>query len=1122
MGSLKETTISKWDTDISTELDLEAGAGVNSNIRFVEGWDERGRQLSRNVNRPSSLSRRISMASIETSLSRTKVEPNVALPPIFKTISYRVEDDQLSVHKKKQNKTETSVQNFKETTWHVKTIDEIANSLSTDPFNGLTTEQFEKNLKIFGFNQHTPPKTNWLKKIFMYFFGGFGSLLLIGGILCCISWKPLGNPNPAVANLALGVVLFLVFFLQAGFNFWQDFTSSRVMNSINGMLPSDSNVKRDGLKTIEEVKNLVSGDLIFISNGDRLPADVRFVSIEGNDFAFDRSILTGESKPIVASKDPDEKGSNYLESSCIGLQGTYCVGGSGYGIIVSTGDNTVFGKIAKLSSEPKSGLSPLQKEILRFVFLTVSIVITLIVILCIIWGAWLRKSYPDWIPVSTLIVDLVSVAVAFIPEGLPIALTTCLIITAGAMKKNKILCKSLSVVETLGSVSTICSDKTGTLTKNKMFVTSYSVGIDEISENEASQSNDVSADDLSVEGDVSVEDGKSKDSSIGLTQLSRISKLCNSASFNPTTMNKPIKERLITGNATDQAILRFGEELDPDHDLYQEWTQKAEVSFNSKNKFMIRLFEKSNVQLQHLQLFIKGAPDILLPKCLSYQNQDGEVVQLNDESLLQIQNLQKSWAMKGQRVVLLAYKPIHVSRFANIEFSSKIAHDKLMEESESGLILSGLVGITDPPKDDIFDVVTTLKGAGIKFCMVTGDFELTAVAIAKMCNILTTDEIANVNSLDINYPVMDPSKTKLCDRVETEGAISISGPSLNFLNENQWEHLTSFEQIVFARTTPEQKLRIVEEFQKRGHIVGMTGDGVNDAPSLRQADIGIAMAEGSDIAKEASDLVLLESFSSMVTALKYGRLVFENLKKTVVYLLPAGTYGELWPVLLNVIFGLPQVLSSFCMIIICCLTDCAGAITLAYESPEKNLLEKKPRSITGNRLVNLNLLLHSYFTVGTYYCFVAFLMSFLYYREKGIPFSVLSLSYGEYPANYSADKISELTNTVSSIYFITLVIMQFFNLFATRTRYLSVFQQKPIFDKTTSNYPMFIAIVFGLAVTFFFNYIPWFQNVLNTSPVPAKFYFIALGFGAVVLIYDELRKFTIRKYPNCLWAKVAW
>jgi len=1114
------STVEKWDT-ISTELDLEAGYSIHghqkqaSGIKFATHLDSRDRSTLRpNHERRPSLKQCLSSSSIETSLARHKVEPDIALPPLFKTISYKV-DENADVPNYK-DKVSSSAQNLKDTTWHLKKREEVADSLSTDPVKGLTASQYSSHLKTYGYNVHSPPKNKWLKKLFMYFFGGFGLLLMIGGVLCCIAWKPLGNPNPAVANLALGVVLFIVFFLQAGFNFWQDFSSSRVMNSIHGMLPSDITIVRNGEKITEQVKNLVPGDLVFISNGDRLAADVRFVSIEGNDFAFDRSILTGESKAITVTADPDKKGANFLESHCIGLQGTYCVGGSGYGIVISTGDNTVFGQIAKLSSEPKTGLSPLQKEILRFVLLTVSIIVTLIAILCIIWGAWLRKSYPDWINVSSLIIDLVSVAVAFIPEGLPIALTTCLIITANAMRKNKILCKSLSVVETLGSVSTICSDKTGTLTKNKMFVTRFSVGIQSISDSVGKLLNNPDV------GSAEVEDMKTKQLGGGSKQLSLIAKLCNSATFNPTTMGKILKERLINGNATDQAILRFGEELDPDHDLTKDWTQKAEVSFNSKNKFMIRLFEPNQPNVSHYSLLIKGAPDILLERCHNYIDEAGNVKEMTEESIQKSQNLQTNWAMDGQRVVLLAYKPIHISSFFNIQLNSKIAHDNLMDESNQGLILAGMVGITDPPKDDILDVVHTLQGAGIKFCMVTGDFELTAKAIAKMCGILSTDKILNVNDLDVNYPVLDFDKTKLSERKEIEGAVSISGPSLEFLNENQWEHLTSFKEIVFARTTPEQKLKIVEEFQKRKHVVGMTGDGVNDAPSLRQADIGIAMAEGSDIAKEASDLVLLESFSSMVTALKYGRLVFENLKKTVVYLLPAGTYAELWPVLLNVIFGLPQILSSFCMIIICCLTDCAGAITLAYESPEKNLLEKKPRSITGNRLVNFKLLLHAYFTIGTYYAFVASLVSFLHFKQNGIPFNVLSLSYGEFPNGYSAEKIDDLNKTVSSIYFITLVLMQFFNLLATRTRYLSVFQQKPILDRSTSNYALFFAIAFALGVTFFFNYIPWFEKVLNTAHVPVVNYFIAIGFGAVVLIYDELRKFITRKYPNGIVSRIAW
>lgn len=1066
-------SIQKWSTELSSFDEEQSPA--RPTIRFEHSVIHEGR-------RPS-LSRHLSLSSISSLELRKSVDPAICLPPIFKTVSYKVDGEVLE-STLSSSKLDKSVNSFKQSRWHLQSVDDVANGLGSSFTKGLNHEQYEAQLRIHGANVLSPPRTNWFKKIFGYCFGGFGSLLMIGGILCCIAWKPLGNPNPAIANLVLGVVLFLVFFLQAFFNFWQDFSSSQVMSSISGMLPSDVSVVRNGMAIVCPAKDLVPGDLIFVSNGDRLPADVRFVSIGSSEFAFDKSILTGESKPVYATAEPDAEGSNYLESGSIGLQSTFCVGGSGHALVVSTGDATVFGQIAKLSSDPKTGLSPLQKDIVRFIIYIVAVMLVLLVIVCIVWGAFLRKQYPDWIPVSVLIVDLVSIFVSFIPEGLPIALTTCLMITAGVMRQNKILCKSLSIVETLGSVSVICSDKTGTLTKNKMSVVSHSVG-----EHVSQHAGEITK---------------------GMVQLSVLSKLCNAAAFNPTTRSKPLEERLMSGNATDQAIYRFGYHL-IDEDLYIP--QLAEISFNSKNKYMVRLFSDE----KGLQLMIKGAPDILMKKCTQILTPSGDVLPLTADKRASVAAIQESWAEKGQRVVLLAYRRCDLYAFEQCGYSSKETIDVLKEQS-TDLILAGLVGIADPPKDDIHDVCTVLHDAGIRVMMVTGDFEATAVAIARMCGIVTFDKVHKVSDLDPNYEIV---QCNLWDRSKIEAALSITGNDIEALNENQWEHLISFTEIVFARTTPEQKMRIVEEFQKRNHVVAMTGDGVNDAPSLRQADVGISMADGSDIAKEASDLVLLESFSSIVMALKFGRLVFENLKKTIAYLLPAGCYAELWAVLLNVLFGTPQMLSSFCMIMISCLTDCGAAITLAYEKPEKDLLLKKPRSITGARLVDWRLVLNSYFIVGTYDAFVAMLMTFLYFQEKGIPFSALSLSFGQYPDGIEAETVNKVLKVASSIYFVTLVIMQLFNLMCTRTRFVSLFHHSPLSGES-KNLALIPAMIFALSVTFFFNYIPWFQENLGTGVVPAKNYFIACAFGTLLLTWDELRKLCVRKRPNSFLAKIAW
>lgn len=312
---------------------------------------------------------------------------------------------------------------------------------------------------------------------------------------------------------------------------------------------------------------------------------------------------------------------------------------------------------------------------------------------------------------------------------------------------------------------------------------------------------------------------------------------------------------------------------------------------------------------------------------------------------------------------------------------------------------------------------------------VTGDFALTAQAIAVECGIISTPSnfIDDVNSLsrEQRSSVSTTSSSRKAVRFSHElyTSIVLSGPELITLNDHQWDQLCHYDEIVFARTTPEQKLRIVSEFQKRSEIVAMTGDGVNDAPSLKRADIGIALGSGSDIAIEAADMVLLESFSAIVEAVQYGRVVFDNLKKTIAYLLPAGSFSEFWPVMTNVMFGLPQILSSFLMIIICCFTDCAAATVLAYESPEADVLLRKPRRPGVDRLVDWKLILQSYGFIGMAQTTASFAMSYWFLERNGIQFSDLWFKYGELREGLDKDFVAQKLNEASSIYFVNLVVM---------------------------------------------------------------------------------------------------
>ncbi|RCK62402.1 Sodium/potassium-transporting ATPase subunit alpha-3 [Candida viswanathii] len=409
-----ESTISKVPEKQSLDQAEET-------IKFdeVELEEQRGRTKTRR--RYSFHSRRSSASRSRIFPIRENIEPGFVLPTVFRTISQNI-DNETNSQVEQDGKSK-----FAGYTFHVDNVGEVADLFRTDLVDGLSSVQYEENRREFGLNKQTKPPLGLLRKIFMYFFGGFGALLLVGGILCIICWKPLGDP-PAVANLVLGIILLVVFLIQAGFNFVQDYSSSRVMESIHNLVASEIMCVRQGVKMKVDSADLVPGDIIMFQPGTKIPADARIIS-NSADLAFDRAILTGESKPIAATSYSDPMGANYLESSCIAMQGTFCINGTGRGVVVSTGDSTIFGTIAKLTSTPSPGF---------------------------------HRS--------------MSFAIATIPESLPVSIAFVLLLTAAKMKQHQILVKSLHMCGTLASCSVLCFDKTGTLTQNNMTVTLSCIG----------------------------------------------------------------------------------------------------------------------------------------------------------------------------------------------------------------------------------------------------------------------------------------------------------------------------------------------------------------------------------------------------------------------------------------------------------------------------------------------------------------------------------------------------------------------------------------------------------------------------------------------------------------------
>lgn len=1032
------------------------------------------------------------------------------LPIEFRTLSIHV-DTRATIGGDKDKPRAAAVKELVSLDWHKISTEEALRRLGVSPVTGLDTTQAQRRLKTGGKNVISPPKNNYFRKVLEWVLGGFGSLLLVASIVCFIAWKPLGKPKPEVSNLALAVVLLLVLVIQAFFNAWQDFSTSRVMSSIKGMLPSDVMALRNAVQEKIPASELVTGDLVYISMGEKVPADLRLIEVS-IDLQFDRSILTGESEAVSGRVDMTEE--NFLETKNVALQGTHCVNGSGLGVVIQTGDRTVFGLIAKLSSVETKGLTTLQRELFRFVGIIAGMATIVAAIIVILWAAWLRRSFPSYINVSNLLIDVVSVMVAFIPEGLPVAVTLSLAKVASRLGKHKVLCKSLSIVETLGSVNVLCSDKTGTLTQNIMHVENVAVL-------------DVVFDSKDYPSTVS---SSSSDVAANLSQIVAAASICNTAVFDAGTgSTDEKKERVIVGNATDVAIFKFADSVASVDETRRRWEEVFRMNFNSKTKFMLILSKLApSVSLDDglvaplapwdeftptsFLLTSKGAPEILLPRCSFVLDPEGGApIPINTSICEKICAIQERWAGNGQRVLLLARRIIKGECLTHVDPHSE-EFSALIEEYHRDLVIVGLVGLIDPLKPDIKDTVKICRRAGIRFFIITGDHPTTAVSIAGQAGIITdtstvhhaSDLVAPLDSKMLSYdPDLDDRRLK---------GIVVTGSELQTLKPAQVEQLCQYEEIVFARTTPEQKLRIVNDFKSRGNVVAVTGDGVNDAPSLKAADCGIAMGQGSDVAREAADLVLLGDFSSIVIAIEFGRLVFDNLKKTVLYLLPAGSFSELMPILFNILFGLPQMLSNIQMIVICVATDVLPALSMCLEKPETGLLQRKPRNVKKDRLVNWKLLLQAYGFLGVLETLCAMSMSFWYLKRHGVPFSALFLGFGNWPG-----LTDELLFTAQSVYFFTLVIMQWGNLFATRGRRLSIFQHTP-----ASNWYVFPAADMALVLAIFFSYVPWFQKVFQTRPIPVEFFFIPITFGLGLLFLDEMRKYLVRAYPGSFIDRMAW
>ncbi|RDA86316.1 hypothetical protein CP532_5673 [Ophiocordyceps camponoti-leonardi (nom. inval.)] len=989
---------------------------------------------------------------------------------------------------------------FARLTYHQLTPDALCQQLNVSRTAGLSEEAAARRLARDGRNALPRAKSNYLLQLAGYLFGGFCSVLWLGVVIFFLCWKPLSDP-PSVTNLALALLVLIVILLQAGFAAFQDWSTRRTMRAIVDLLPSEALVLRDGKPEKRPAAQLVAGDVVLLRMGDKVPADLRLLSHSG-DLRFDRSVLTGEPDEIEAAVDATD--ANILESRNMALMGTLVVNGSGEAVVVLTGARSVMGRIAKATAAAGQGSTLIQREVWRFVRIIVGLTVVLALVILLAWLLWLRRDHPGFMGVVAMLNNVMGCVVAFIPEGMPVAVALTLMRVARRMKAVDVLPKGLSTVETLGCVNVVCSDKTGTLTQNQMVVRSVSCV-------ERAVSSDDGEEELEKQGE------DEKDVAPCAVRLRRAALLCNDAVFDPASLHLPIASRPVQGNATDAAVLRFagGTETEKLPRLFQ-------IPFNSSNKWMLTLHDDGAGSSGEYRVFVKGAPDVLLPTCVSYwSRRTGAVEPLTHEDRVAIGRYQDKLAGRAERVIVLCEKAVRPAHpLGSNDFAAEVT-----ESAVSDLTLIGIIGIVDPPRPETADTVAACRRAGARFFMVTGDYGLTAAAIARLCGIFTSDR-GLPDTAETVQAAVEAGEQQQRSADSSNSSLLLEGPTLSSLSTPaHWDMVCAYDEVVFARTSPEQKLRIVEELRRRGNVVAVTGDGVNDAPALRAADVGVAVVSGSDVAIEAAHLVLLDRFDSIVDAIRLGRLVFQNLQKVIAYLLPAGSCSEIWPVLLNVFFGVPLPLSAFLMIIICIFTDLFMSLSLIMEQEEFDLLSLPPRNHMRDHLINAKIYAQAYLFVGLMETCTAHAMFFLYYwREARIPIRELFFLFERYTDGfhgYSAAELAKFNATGQSVYFVTLVILQWGNILAVRNRRLSIVQADPFTAKRRNPW-LILSIVVSLIIAVFVTEVPGIQSLFNTASVPIEYWLIPLPLALGLLCMDELRKLLVRLFPKGPLAAVAW
>ncbi len=883
------------------------------------------------------------------------------------------------------------------TAWHTQKIEEITENFDSDRSAGISDSDARERLEEHGPNRL--PEKNKRGPV-ARFVAQFHNVLIYLLITAAVIAGFLGEWIEAIVILAVVLINVTVGFIQEG-------KAEKALESIKNMLSLEATVTRGGNRKTIDAEELVPGDLVSIKSGDRIPADLRFVRVKS--LRVEESALTGESEGVNKDTETVDEDAALGDRKCLGFSGTTVTYGEAQGIVTATGANTEIGKINTMISEAAEKTTPLIRKIDRFG------TILSIVIVALAGGFFAFGYLVQGLDLQDMFLASISIVVASIPEGLPAILTITLALGVQRMAHRNAIIRKLPAVETLGSVSVICSDKTGTLTRNEMTVVSVRTTEHEY---------EIHGTGYDPEGTISQREGENSSSEElpeTVLELLRCGKACNDSSIDTDGEGNWVVE----GTPTEGALITLARKGG-----LEDWSSQRldSVPFESEHKYMATLNQTGSGR----RTYLKGAPERVFDRCST--DMDHETWKTRVDGM----------AGHGERVLALAYRD-------ESDSTDSISHDDL----ESGFTLLGLVGIIDPPRDEVVKAVSECHEAGIRVIMITGDHAITAGAIAEKLGI-------------------------------EDSADPVSGSDIEAMSDDELRESVLVHS-VFARTSPEHKLRLVQALQQEGNLVAMTGDGVNDAPALKNSDIGIAMGiKGTEVTKESAEMVLADdNFASIVQAVEEGRTIYDNIRKTILYLLPANG-AEAAVIIVALMLGLTLPISPVQVLWVNMVSAVTLALALTVEPMERKVMLRPPRA------PDEPILGASFFRRVV---FVSIL-------SGGLTFAAFTLLYES--GMEGRDLAIARTTAVNM-----LVVAHTFYLFACRKLYESSISRRILENK----------LAFGLtgvlaALQAGFTYLPFMNTLFGTAPIPAVYWVFIIGAGFAAFLLVELEKGISRKWGS--------